>query len=135
VIKCRYFMAVIKKVDIYKQFSFDAAHRLPHVSIGHKCQRLHGHTYHLTVYVSGEVDPQQGWVMDFGDIKQQVKPIIDQLDHYYLNEIKGLENPTAENIACWIWERLKPTLPLLSQIEIKETCTAGCVYRGESCVR
>ena len=118
-------------MEIFKQFSFDAAHRLPHVPATHKCHRLHGHTYHVSIHVSGAVDANSGWVMDFGDIKQCVKPIIEQLDHYYLNEIEGLENPTAENIARWMWQRLKPALPLLSKIEIKETCTAGCIYRGD----
>ena len=118
-------------MEIFKQFSFDSAHRLPNVPATHKCGRLHGHTYHVSIHVRGKVDESKGWVMDFGDIKHVVKPIIEQLDHYYLNEIEGLENPTAENIARWMWQRLQPDLPLLSQIEIKETCTAGCIYRGD----
>lgn len=117
-------------MEIFKEFSFDAAHRLPEVPPTHKCARLHGHTYYVTIFVQGPVGEQSGWIMDFAEIKTAFKPILEQLDHYYLNEIEGLENPTAENIARWIWQRLKPTLPALSKIMIKETCTSGCVYSG-----
>lgn len=118
-------------MQIYKEFSFDAAHLLPNVPAGHKCGRLHGHTFYVTLTITGEVGEKTGWIMDFGDLKKAFKPIYEQLDHYYLNEIVGLENPTSENLARWIWQRLKPSLPLLSQIEVKETCTSGCIYRGE----
>ncbi len=117
-------------VEIFKEFSFEAAHRLPNVPEGHKCARLHGHSFQLRIYVGGQPDPQTGWIMDFGDIKAAFKPIYEQLDHYYLNDIEGLENPTSENLAIWIWDRLKPTLPSLSRLEIRETCTSGCVYCG-----
>lgn len=118
-------------MEIFREFTFEAAHRLPQVPEGHKCARLHGHSYRLEVHVRGEVDPTAGWVMDFADIKAAVKPVIEQLDHYYLNEVPGLENPTSENLARWAWERLADTLPL-SAIVVRETCTSGCVYRGES---
>ncbi len=121
-----------RKMDLYKDFTFEAAHRLPNVPPGHKCARLHGHSFRVRVWVSGEVDPQTGWVMDYADIKAACKPIIEQLDHYYLNEIPGLENPTSEHLAGWIWHRLKPILPLLSKVEVRETCTAGCVYSGSA---
>lgn len=117
-------------MEIYKEFTFEAAHRLPHVPEGHKCGRLHGHTFYVRVYVASEVDSHSGWIMDFADLKTAFKPIYDRLDHYYLNEIEGLENPTSENLAKWIWQRLKPNLPELSRIEIKETCTSGCIYTG-----
>ena len=117
-------------MEIWKQFTFEAAHLLPNAPADHKCRRLHGHSYSVRVYVQGDVDPQVGWVVDFGDIKQACQPIREQLDHRYLNDIEGLENPTAEVIARWIWERLRPRLPILSKIEIGETCTSGCVYRG-----
>lgn len=116
---------------LYKRVTFEAAHRLPNAPAGHKCARLHGHSFALTVHVRGEVDPQTGWVMDFGEIKERLRPILAQLDHRYLNEIEGLENPTSENIARWIWRRLRPTLPLLVRIEVSETCTSGCIYDGE----
>ena len=118
-------------MDIYKEFTFEAAHLLPHVPQGHKCRRLHGHSFRLQIHVTGPLDEKLGWVMDFGDIKTAARPIIQQLDHYYLNDIEGLENPTSENLARWIWIRLKPTLPQLSQIVVMETCTSGCVYRGD----
>ncbi len=117
-------------MEIWKQFTFEAAHLLPNVPEDHKCHRLHGHSYSVRVYVEGDLDPQLGWVTDFADIKKAYQPIRQELDHYYLNDIGGLENPTAENIARWIWERLQPRLPNLSKIEIGETCTSGCVYRG-----
>jgi 6-pyruvoyltetrahydropterin/6-carboxytetrahydropterin synthase len=117
-------------MDLFKDFTFEAAHRLPHVPQDHKCARLHGHSFRVRVWVSGEVDPQFGWVMDFAAIKDACKPIIRELDHYYLNEIPGLENPTSEHVAAWIWYRLKPLLPLLSRIDVRETCTAGCSYSG-----
>ena len=117
-------------VRLYKDFTFEAAHRLPNVPTDHKCARLHGHSYRVRVTVEGPVDPQAGWVMDFADVKAACGPVHDALDHRYLNEIEGLENPTAEEIARWIWRRLKPRLPPLAEIEVAETCTAGCVYRG-----
>ena len=117
-------------MEIFKDFSFEAAHLLPHVPEGHKCKRLHGHSYNIRVVVAGEPGEHSGWIMDFGDIKTAFKPIYQQLDHYYLNDIEGLENPTSENIARWIWQKLKPGLPELSRIEIRETCTSGCIYQG-----
>jgi len=97
-----------KPMEIYKEFSIEAAHRLPHVPEGHKCARLHGHSFQVSIHVSGEVEPQAGWVMDFADIKAAFRPIYERLDHHYLNDISGLENPTSENLARWIWHELKP---------------------------
>lgn len=118
-------------MELYKEFTFESAHRLPNCPPGHKCSRLHGHSYKVIVHINGPVDPQLGWVVDFGDIKTAFKPIEEQLDHYYLNDIPGLQNPTSEVLAMWIWERLELALPLLSAVEVKETCTSGSVYRGE----
>ena len=118
-------------MEIFIDFTFEAAHRLPNVPAGHKCERLHGHSFQVRVYVRGEPDAQTGWIMDFGDIKAVCRPIVDRLDHRYLNEIEGLENPTSENLCLWIWARLKPVLPALSALELRETCTSGCLYRGE----
>jgi 6-pyruvoyltetrahydropterin/6-carboxytetrahydropterin synthase len=117
-------------VDIFKKITFEAAHRLPHAPDGHKCARLHGHSFQVEIHVSGPVDAHSGWVMDFGDIKKAFAPLYAQLDHNYLNEIPGLENPTSESIALWIWSRLKPSLPALSKIVVYETCTAGAAYEG-----
>jgi 6-pyruvoyltetrahydropterin/6-carboxytetrahydropterin synthase len=118
-------------VEIFKEFSFEAAHQLPNVPSGHKCARLHGHSFRVTVYVQGQVSADSGWVMDFADIKAAFEPLRVLLDHRFLNEIEGLSNPTSENLARWIWMRLKPTLPGLSSIVVHETCTAGCRYTGE----
>lgn len=117
---------------IYKDFTFDSAHYLPNVAEGHKCRNLHGHTYHIRIYIDGPIDPKIGWVKDFGDVKQAWKPINDMLDHKYLNEIDGLENPTAEIIVVWIWRKLKPLLPELSKLELKETPSSGVIYKGEN---
>lgn len=117
-------------MDIYKDFTIEAAHLLPNVPTGHKCSRLHGHSFCIRIYVSGDAPEPQGWVMDFADLKSTFAPIYEQIDHHYLNDIAGLENPTSENLARWIWNQLKPDLPLLSAIEVKETCTSGCIYRG-----
>lgn len=116
---------------IYKQFSFDSAHFLPNVPENHKCRAIHGHTYHLTIYAEGSLLPQEGWVFDFGDLKKIMAPVINTLDHHLLNEIPGLENPTAELLAVWIWEKLKPSLSGLKKIELKETPTSGVIYEGE----
>jgi 6-pyruvoyltetrahydropterin/6-carboxytetrahydropterin synthase len=118
-------------MELFKEFTFEAAHRLPSVPDGHKCARLHGHSYRVEVHVAGDVDPTSGMVMDFADIKTAFAPIRDQLDHYYLNEVDGLENPTSENLARWIWQRLKPGLPQLARLVVRETCTCGCTYEGE----
>lgn len=118
-------------MELYTDFRFEAAHRLPFVPQGHPCERLHGHSYFVRLTISGEVDPDTGWVMDFDDINMAFNPLLAQLDHYYLNEVLGLENPTSENLAKWIWDRLKPVLLMLTAVEIQETCTVGCIYRGE----
>jgi 6-pyruvoyltetrahydropterin/6-carboxytetrahydropterin synthase len=118
------------RTEIFKEFTFEAAHRLPFVPAGHKCARLHGHSFRVEIHVGGEVDASTGWIMDFGDIKSAFKPLHAELDHHYLNEIQGLENPTSENLARWIWERLEPTLAGLARVVVRETCTSGCVYVG-----
>ena len=118
-------------MEIFKEFRFEAAHRLPHVPPGHKCARLHGHSFRVRLSVSGPLGVPTGWVMDFADISEKWQPLHAVLDHHFLNEIAGLENPTSEVLAQWIWTRLKPTLPELSEVMVRETCTSGCIYRGE----
>lgn len=118
-------------MEIYKEFTFEAAHRLPHVPPGHKCGRLHGHSWRVSLYVRGEIDGRSGWIMDYARIREIFEPIYRQLDHNYLNDIEGLENPTSEVLAKWIWSKLKPQLPELSKVLINETCTSGCIYEGE----
>ena len=118
-------------MEVFREFTFEAAHRLPNVPVGHKCARLHGHSFRVAVHVAGPVGEDSGWVIDFADIKRAFKPIHEALDHRYLNDIEGLENPTSEVLARWIWERLTPALPGLAKLVVRETCTSGCVYRGE----
>jgi 6-pyruvoyltetrahydropterin/6-carboxytetrahydropterin synthase len=117
-------------LELRKTFQFEAAHLLPNLPESHKCRRLHGHSFRAEIVVAGECDPKLGWVMDYADISDAFKPLWEQLDHRYLNEIAGLENATSENIAVWIWQRLKPKLPQLIEVVVAETCTARCVYRG-----
>ena len=116
--------------DLAKTFRFESAHRLPHVPEGHKCGRLHGHSFRFEVVVTGPADAHGGWVLDYGDISDVVRPIVDQLDHRYLNDIAGLENPTSEVLCAWLWQRLAPQLAGLSAITVRETCTTACTYRG-----
>jgi 6-pyruvoyltetrahydropterin/6-carboxytetrahydropterin synthase len=118
-------------MELRKSFQIESAHRLPNVPAGHKCARLHGHSWVIEIVLEGPVGADTGWVMDFADVKAAFRPLYDQLDHHYLNDIPGLENPTSERLAIWIWERLKPELPLLSQVVIAETCTSRCAYRGD----
>src|SRR5947208_8998694 len=119
------------RVRLTKSFHFEAAHDLPTFPADHKCRRLHGHSFRFDVVVEGEVDSTKGYLIDYGDIKRVTEPLVKRLDHYYLNDIEGLSNPTSENLARWIWRRLCPSLPALCQVTVRETCTAGCIYRGE----
>jgi len=117
-------------MEIVKEFTFDAAHYLPNVDDAHKCKNLHGHTYRVRLVIEGPLDPVVGWVMDFADIKAAWKPLEQQLDHQVLNNIAGMVNTTAEELAMWIYQQLKPELPLLSRVELWETASNGVVYRG-----
>jgi 6-pyruvoyltetrahydropterin/6-carboxytetrahydropterin synthase len=119
-----------KQVEIVKEYRFEAAHLLTKVPPYHKCARLHGHSFRFEVRLRGAVDSELGWLIDFGDISSVVRPLVDILDHNYLNDIEGLENPTSEIIAIWLWDRIKPSLANLKEIVVHETCTARCVYRG-----
>jgi 6-pyruvoyltetrahydropterin/6-carboxytetrahydropterin synthase len=118
------------RVSLSKSFGFEAAHWLPTFPEDHKCRRLHGHSFHVEIVVEGDVPEESGYLMDFGTIKAAIKPVEEALDHRCLNEIEGLENPTSEMLARWIWRRIAPELPLLSEVRIRETCSSSCVYRG-----
>ncbi len=118
------------RITLTKQFHFEAAHFLPTFPEGHKCRRLHGHSFRFDVVVEGELDPQRGYLIDYGDISRAVDPVVKQLDHYCLNDIEGLQNPTAEMLAIWLYQKVKPALPLLSKIVVYETCTSACTYAG-----
>ena len=120
------------RVELVKEFHFESAHRLPGVPADHKCFRMHGHSYRIEVCVAGEVDPALGWLVDFGEIAARVEPVIKQeLDHRVLNDVVGLENPTSELLAVWLWQRLGSLVPNLAAITMHETCTARCTYRGQ----
>ena len=119
-------------MEIFKEFTLDSAHYLPHVPESHKCRRVHGHTFRVAVHVSGPLHPELGWVADFADLQAAFAPLHDALDHRLLNDVDGLENPTSERLAEWIWQRLAPSLPGLTRVVVKETCTSGCSYAGPS---
>lgn len=118
-------------MEIFKEFTIEAAHQLPDLPHNHKCARLHGHSFRIEIYVRGPIQESSGWIIDFSDIKDAFCPIHEQLDHRFLNEVEGLRNPTSENLCRWIWDRLRPRLPLLSRVVVRETCTTGCIYEGE----
>jgi 6-pyruvoyltetrahydropterin/6-carboxytetrahydropterin synthase len=118
------------RTRLLRDFRFESAHFLPKVPPGHKCARMHGHSYAVTVVVEGEIDPETGWLIDFAEIDDRVMPIIKQIDHQVLNEIDGLANPTSELLAVWLWKRIAPAVPGLVEVVVAETATSRCVYRG-----
>ncbi len=120
------------QIALTKSFTFEASHWLPTFPEDHKCRRMHGHSFRIDVVVEGEVDAKKGYLLDYGEIKAAIEPVRVQLDHYLLNEIDGLDNPTAEILCKWIYDRLKPALPLLAAVRVHETCTTEAEYRGES---
>ena len=117
-------------VELVKEFRFEAAHRLPNVPPGHKCSRLHGHSFRFEIHLEGPVNPRTGWLIDFGELDATVTPLVDQLDHYMLNDVDGLENPTSEVCAKWLFDRIKAKVPQLTALTFHETCDARCIYRG-----
>jgi len=125
-------LIIFMKMELRKTFQFEAAHLLPRLPKTHKCRRLHGHSFKVDIVVAGKCDPKLGWLMDYADITAAFRPTWEKLDHHYLNDVPGLENPTSEEIAVWIWKRLRVRLPLLAEVVVAETCTARAVYRGES---
>jgi 6-pyruvoyltetrahydropterin/6-carboxytetrahydropterin synthase len=121
---------VSQTFELRREFRFEAAHHLPHAPVGHPCRRMHGHSYRFVLVVAGPVQEPSGWVVDFGELKTAAEPLLETLDHRLLNEVPGLENPTCEVLAQWIWERVEPRLPLLSEVLTSETPRTWCVYRG-----
>ena len=120
------------RVELTKEFRFEAAHRLPMVPPEHKCHRLHGHSFRIEITVAGEVDARTGWFVDYAGITAVVEPVLRaELDHRTLNDVPGLENATSEVLCGWLWQRFAPRLPGLAAITVHETCTARCTYRGE----
>ena len=116
---------------VYKKFNIESARSLPNLPKTHPCHKIHGHSFKIIISVEGEIDEQSGFVMDFQIIENAFQPIKTMLDHTYLNEIKGLSNPSSENICIWIWDKLESSLPNIYKIEIKETDSTGCIYKGK----
>jgi len=119
------------RARLERSYRFEAAHQLPKVPPGHKCARMHGHSYQIHVVIEGEVDPELGWLLDFAAIDEHAHPLVKRLDHQVLNEIEGLANPTSELLAVWWWHALKPGLADLIEVWVSETPTSRCIYRGE----
>ena len=120
------------KVRLVHEFRFEAAHRLPRVPAGHKCARLHGHSFRIEIAVAGPVDEDSGWFIDFQKLFDAWKPLYDIVDHNYLNDVDGLDNPTSENLARWVWVRLSVALPSLVRVTVHETCESRCEYEGST---
>jgi 6-pyruvoyltetrahydropterin/6-carboxytetrahydropterin synthase len=120
------------KTRLQRDYRFEAAHFLPKVPPGHKCARMHGHSYAVTVAIEGEIDPDTGWLIDFAEIDERVGPVIRMIDHRVLNEIDGLANPTSELLAVWLWNRIAALVPGLVEVMVAETPTSRCVYQGRS---
>lgn len=118
------------RTRLERSYRFEAAHFLPKVPPGHKCARMHGHSYQIEIAIEGEVDPERGWLVDFSEIDEHAMPLVKQLDHHVLNEVDGLANPTSELLAVWLWTRLAATLAGLVEVCVSETPTSRCVYRG-----
>jgi 6-pyruvoyltetrahydropterin/6-carboxytetrahydropterin synthase len=118
------------EMEVFKSFAIESAHQLPNVPENHPCARVHGHSFVIELWVSGVVGSRTGWVIDFAEIEDAFRPLRDQLDHRLLNEIEGLSNPTSENLAIWIWDRVSGALRGLSKVIVRETATSACVYRG-----
>lgn len=118
-------------MELFQIFHLEASRRLPRLPESHPCSRLHGHSFRVEVHLSGPLDPALGWVLDFADIQAAWRPIHAALDHRCLNDVPGLENPTSELLAVWLWQRLKPALPLLAKVVVMETHASGCAYTGE----
>lgn len=122
----------MSRVELTKSYTFEAAHRLPAVPPGHKCFRMHGHSYRVDFTVAGEIDETTGWLIDFGEVTAVVEPVLkSELDHRCLNDVPGLENPTAEMLCRWLWRKFQPRLGVLDSITVHETCAARCTYRGD----
>ena len=124
-------MVTSMRARLTKEFRFEAAHTLPSLPEGHKCRQMHGHSFKVEIHIEGEIDPSIGWIYDHKEISKAMKPLIDQMDHSYLNDIEGLESPTIEIMAAWFWKKLAPDLPGLAEIKIYETPTASCSFFGE----
>lgn len=123
-------LPLMHDVTLSKTFRFEAAHWLPTFPEGHKCRRMHGHSFSVDIEVSGAVNPERGYLIDYGQIAAAWAPLDGALDHHVLNEIEGLENPTSEVLAKWIWDHLKTALPMMSAVTVHETCTSTCRYCG-----
>lgn len=124
-------MVGVMRCKLVRDYRFEAAHSLPNVPETHKCRRMHGHSYRVSVTIEGEIDPELGWLMDFAEIDERVDPVIKRVDHYTLNDLAGLENPTSEILARWLWQNIKPALPLMVELSVSETPDSCCIYRGE----
>jgi 6-pyruvoyltetrahydropterin/6-carboxytetrahydropterin synthase len=117
-------------VELMKEYRFEAAHRLPRVPNGHKCANVHGHSYKVELHVRGPIDPQTGWLIDFGVMDDRWAILFNRLDHQYLNDVPDLANPTCENVAVFVWAHMKSSIAGLSAVTVWETYDSRCTYQG-----
>ena len=116
---------------IYKKYYFDAAHFMTNLKKGHKYTKVHGHSYEKIIKISGNLDKTNNWILNYDDIDEIVNPLLQKIDHKTLNDIKGLEKPTSENLAKWFWERIRKKIVNLESIEIIRPRIGGCIYSGD----
>jgi 6-pyruvoyltetrahydropterin/6-carboxytetrahydropterin synthase len=130
--RARETVAPAVRTELSRTFRIEAAHRLPNVPADHKCARLHGHSFHITLHVGGEVDDRLGWIVDYADLDRAFEPLHALLDHHYLNEVPGLENPTSELLARFVLERVKLSKGRLLSVTVAENCLSACTVYAQN---
>lgn len=114
--------------ELKQHFRIESARYLTGLEPSHPCSKMHGHSFKITLSIIGDLDPQKGWVIDYHEITKVMKPLLDQLDHKVLNEVSGLENPTSELLAKWIYRKTKSHIPGLKSVNVSETDSTECIY-------
>lgn len=117
------------EIVLTRSFRLESARRLPRLPATHPCARVHGHSFVIELELAGPIDPELGWLIDYNDIAAAFEPLRQKLDHRFLNEVEGLENPTSEHIARWVFDHLSPTLPALTAVTVMETPETRAIYR------
>jgi 6-pyruvoyltetrahydropterin/6-carboxytetrahydropterin synthase len=114
-------------IELFKEFTFEAAHKVPGYS------DIHGHSFRVELFMRGEAEGTYGWATSLTHVEPPIHEVQRRLDHRFLNEIEGLEVPSLENIARWIWQRLDNQVPGLDRVVVRRGCSGhgdGCIYRG-----
>ncbi len=116
------------KFELKQHFQIESARFLPKLEKSHPCSRMHGHSFKIILTLVGSLDPVVGWVIDYNEIQERMKPILDRIDHRVLNEVPGLENPTSEYLAKWLYDQARAVLPTLNRVTVAETPATECSY-------